>query len=454
MSKIKLSFLIFLFFFLANLLVMNKIIWDFDGHSVLEVTKSIVDRGGLNIPCFFGEKSLSGRCYSRYGISMSIFLIPFYILDKIFNINFFIFFLNPMVTGLISVLIFLFLRKMKFESRESLIGSSMFNFSTFALVYSRTLFAEPLITLFIYMTFYLVFFGEKKSHTGIYAGLAFLTKTTGIIVSPFIFIYYFLQKKYKLLTMYIFYLIVSLFIFCLYNYFRFGGLLKTGYPRISFNNNVFHGLSYFFLSSGGSIFIFQPILLISVFGIKYFVKSGKQFFIYLTSFILLFTIIHSVYSDPEGGFSWGPRLLYPIIPYLVFLVMFSYKNIKTKIFKFIFLVLILISIFIQLLSVSISYHRYLSFFDKKYGDKKIENIFFEPKSSPILGQLKMIFKIDYDYKDKIYWQEAFLDRKKFDISRSIGPFDLYLLWSRKNLLLLFLGIVFEINLLRLINKKI
>lgn len=443
MKNKKFLFLLFLFFFIANISVMNKIIWEFDGHSVLEVSKSIIEKHNFAINCSFGEKAKDGNCYSRYGILTSIVILPFILMNNLFKTDFFIFLVNPLITAGLGVLIFLFLKRLKFNDLHAVFGSFLLSFCTFSLAYSRTLFSEPLLIFLIFATFYRVFFKKNAALAGLFFGFAFLTKTTAVLMLPSIFLYFFLIHDAKKIIKFIFIFLFFLLLFFLYNFARFGNILNTGYPGVSFDMSILSGLSYFLFSTGGSIFLYQPFIVFFLFGFFYFKKDNFKVFLTLTVFALIFIIAHSIYSIPSGGWSWGPRLLYPILPVFVIITMYFWRENRNKLLKVVFIVFVFVSLLIQIISVLISYNRYLAFINKKYNGQTNSRIFYSPSYSPITSQLKMIFKISYEKKDEVFWNEAFQERKKFDIKNTIGPFDLYFLWSRKNEL--FLLIIFCIE---------
>jgi hypothetical protein len=449
MNRLKISFLLFFIILIAYVSITGGNVWEYDSHSVLEVAKNIVDKKTIAISCFFGEKASSGACYSRYGVLMSLVIIPFYLLDKFFQISFFVYLTNCAVTALLSVLIFNFLQRLNFSTKMSLLGSLIFSFATFAPFHTKTLFSEPLLTLLAYSSLYFLLFNKRFLLSGILMFAATLTKASVFIGFIPLLLYSLITKaKLKKNMTIILFAAISIIAYGAYNYFRFGNIFETGYANISFKPALLGSAFFYIFSPGASIFLFQPVLFLAFFGLRIFQKKSTKVFIVLLLFVVLYLIVVITYSRSREDWSWGPRLLYPILPFMVISLMFFAKEIKTKILKFTFYILVVISILIQLSSVVISYHRFFSFTTHKYGEAGYKRVYENYSSSPIFGQFKMIFKIDYKKSEKNIWREAFSDREKFDIKNTIGPFDLFFLWSKKNILILFVLLIAEGLLMR------
>lgn len=449
MSRLKISFVLFFALLIAYISITGANVWEYDSHSVLEVARNIIDHKTIAISCFFGEKSANGLCYSRFGVLLPLIITPFYLLDKLFQINFFVYLTNCVITAALSVLIFNFLLKFNFSAKMSLIGTLIFSFATFTVFYTKTLFSEPLITLLVYASIYCLLFCRKFFLSGVFMFAACLTKASAFVgFIPLFLLSYKTKTSLKQIAILIVFLGISVIAYGGYNYYRFSGVFQTGYENISFQPLLLRSASFYLFSPGASVFIFQPILILSLFGLRFFKKNNNKAFYTLLLFVVMYSIVIITYSSSRDDWAWGPRLLYPIIPFLVISLIFYLKSIKIKLLKNVFAVLLILSLFIQLSSIVISYHRFFSFTTHKYGDAGYKRIYENYDSLPIYGQWKMFFKIGYEKKDEVFWQEAFQDRKQFDIKNTIGPFDLFFLWSRKNILILFFLLIIEAVLMK------
>lgn len=117
-------------------------------------------------------------------------------------------------------------------------------------------------------------------------------------------------------------IVIFLFIILLlfYNWYRFESFLDFGYGGESFSTPLVKGLLGILFSPICSIFLYSPILILSIPGLILFFKKQKDLaiFVCLTSFSYILTI--AKWNSWEGGFAWGERLLTPIIPLLGFMV--------------------------------------------------------------------------------------------------------------------------------------
>ncbi len=449
MNRLKISFVLFFALLIAYISITGANVWEYDSNSVLEVAKNIVDHRTIAISCFFGEKTTSGICYSRFGILLPLVITPFYLLDKLFQVNFFVYLTNCVITAVLSVLIFNYLLKLNFSAKMSLVGTLIFSFATFVVFYTKTLFSEPLLTLLMYSSTYCLLFCRKFFLSGILMLAACLTKASASVgFIPLFLLSYKTKTSLKQIVILILFVGISVVSYGSYNYYRFSNIFQTGYAKISFQPALLKSASFYLFSPGASVFIFQPVLIMSLVGLRFFKKNNHKSFYALVLLVVLYSTVIITYSRSREDWAWGPRLLYPIIPFLVISLIFYLKSIKIKFLKNVFAVLLILSLFIQLSVIVISYHRFFSFTTHKYGDAGYKRIYENYDSLPIYGQWKMFFKIGYVKKDEVFWKEAFQDRKQFDIKNTIGPFDLFFLWSRKNILILLFLLIIEAVLMK------
>lgn len=463
-KKYKIHILLFLFVFIAYILITGGNFWEYDSFSVYKTSKSIIDHGNFQIDCFWGEKGLGNRCYSKYGVFMSVAIIPFYLLEKIFleffkskffYVGFFPSLTNCFATALLSVLFFEYLSKMNFSKRISVVGTLLFSFATFLPAYTKTLFAEPLYTLLIYSCLYILFFSNQSKKILIFAGflfgLAFITKITALIIFPcLLFTLYFKQTSKIKFLIFLVPIITIFAIFCIYNLFRFGNVFNTGYYGIGFGESIIRGLYLFFVSPGKSLFLYQPIIILFVFGIRKFYHEQKIVFIILGMLLVIHVIFYSIYSFQTGEWAWGPRFLYTILPFFMICTIYFLRDLKNRAFKILFIFITTLSLLIQFSSVYLSYHRYYAFMNKKYGANFFKIVYPNFQYSPIIGQWKMIFHLGYNRNNDMYWKEAFQEYSHFKANYRIAPPDLFFMRSRK--LMIIFGIIFGTTELLLFKK--
>ena len=154
------------------------------------------------------------------------------------------------------------------------------------------------------------------------------------------------------------------------------------------------GLYGLLFSTGKGLFLYMPVVILSIPALLSFYKQHKWEAISFFLIIAGYTLSHSAYNSWEGGGVWGPRLLLPMIPFLViplgsFLPVIS----KRKWLEFLFAALLVCSILIQLSAVSVSNIRHLQ---AVYEDSSVsfyERTFFQPAYSPLLGQWRSLLEV-------------------------------------------------------------
>ena len=99
-----------------------------------------------------------------------------------------------------------------------------------------------------------------------------------------------------------------------YNWVRFGSVTNFGYDNVSFTTPLFVGLSGLLFSPGCSIFVYSPVLFFSFLGIWKWLKFDKSVGIVLITTIILYILSVATWVSCDSGWSWGSRLLTPVIP--------------------------------------------------------------------------------------------------------------------------------------------
>ena len=113
-------------------------------------------------------------------------------------------------------------------------------------------------------------------------------------------------------------ILISVLIYLAYNYIRRGNPLYFGYEEERFSEDFIKGFYGLILSPGKGLFIYNPILLLSLLGIRYIIKQ-KRGRLYLCGYIIVINILfYSKWHNWEGGWTWGPRFLIPTLPFWLY----------------------------------------------------------------------------------------------------------------------------------------
>lgn len=220
--------------------------------------------------------------------------------------------------------IFLYLIMRRFASTHpSIWAATLFALGTIAWAYSGTLFSEPLATLFVLVSLFLLIKERPKPlYAGIFLGLATMTHITSILFAPFFFIYLILKKRK--IAEYLIGFAIPLLLLGLYNYIRFGNLFETGRTADLFGESRYiyshfvapwRGLYGLLFSAGKGLFVYSPALILGLIGWRSLHRKDRVLSFTLIGAIASRILFIASRSDWPGGFCLGPRYLLPILPF-------------------------------------------------------------------------------------------------------------------------------------------
>jgi hypothetical protein len=109
---------------------------------------------------------------------------------------------------------------------------------------------------------------------------------------------------------------IGLLLYCLYNFYRFGLFFKFG-QAFKFSISYFPtGLVGLLFSPGGGLLWFTPCAFLSFVALwRMEIKRLEAYAIF--GFAAAYLLLHCCWQVWWGGWSWGPRLLLPILPGLI-----------------------------------------------------------------------------------------------------------------------------------------
>jgi hypothetical protein len=313
--------------------------------------------------------------------------------------------MNVLITALWCVLIYKLGVLFEFSSKVSVVLSLIFGLATIAWPYSKYFFSEPALGFFISLSLYCLFkFANSRKakalfFSGLSLGIAITVKLAIAAIIPSYLVY--LVLKFKNLSLKSMVRNLSIFIFsicsCLgliaaYNFARFGNILETGYPNLFEPKIIPTGLYGLLFSPGRSIFVFQPVIIFTIFVIKEFYRKHKPETMLLASIFLIYLFILSSWQGWDGGLCWGSRYLLPFIPFWILplgIVVQKILRQGAKLLKAGFLGLFLLSALFQLPAVLLRYDIYIN----EMGSTSVTN--FNPRYFPIVGQTQKLAGVNF-----------------------------------------------------------
>ncbi len=116
-------------------------------------------------------------------------------------------------------------------------------------------------------------------------------------------------------------LLPGLLAFCLYNFVRWGSLTSSGYGGAVtaglWRENILVGLWGQFLSPGKSVFLYSPVLVLALFGLRRFVARRRAVAVAVAVTVGPVVLIYARYVFWSGDWAWGPRYLVFALPALL-----------------------------------------------------------------------------------------------------------------------------------------
>lgn len=307
-----------------------------DEHAVFVVSRNIVLHGHLdqnalywNAPYIDQAKiGLDGNVYSKYGLGHSLLItVPVALARLIPNAGLATsaMLLNSLATALTGGLLVFVAGELGYTERAGVVLGLLFGVATFAWVYAKTMFSEPLVALCWLAAVWLLL-RNTRSRTLILAGIALAMSVTirpiSVLFVPLFAVPLWTDQPRDLVRRLLLLglpVVVAGLGLLGFNLWRFGNPLDFGYSE-SFNGSLPTGLVGFLFSLDRSIFLFAPPLLLLFWSVPQFVRRHRRWGWTLLALVTATLVVHSAWPVFWGGPVWGPRYLLPVLPLAMILL--------------------------------------------------------------------------------------------------------------------------------------
>ncbi|UCF78327.1 MAG: hypothetical protein JSW03_09515 [Candidatus Eiseniibacteriota bacterium] len=425
---------LFILFVCLYLLTSGGRIVSSDGNTMYLLTRSIVEEKTVAIPYGNGYPGVDGRLYPKAGIGQAILAAPFYVVGRaVYNragfeesergyvMRFATACLEPFAAAIAVVLLLHVCFCLGHGVKSSLALALAFGFSTPIWVYSKGFLTEPITTaLLLGSVLGLLLFKRsgRRRHlvvAGLCVGMTVLVKYAMLLAAVPIVIFFVsscfpmkhrsselsaLSGLGRLLAFGI-PLALCAMVALWYNQARFGTVLESGYgvevSRAGFGTPLLVGLFGQLFSSGKSIFLYAPVLVLSWSGFAVFKrKFGAEALLFASVFIIN-VLFYSKFLSWAGDGSWGPRYLIPFVPLLLVPVgsLLSSPTVGRLTWAA-FVLLAVVGFLVQVGGVSIYFGSYLREigeypYQREFTDPRfLSDSHFIPNYSPVYGHWKML----------------------------------------------------------------
>jgi tetratricopeptide (TPR) repeat protein len=300
---------------------------------------AVLPRGGQ----YFGKQAVTGEVYSKYPVGYPLVLVVFILLARGAGLLFGstaaeVVLCLPSMLAILGSMVLLWRAAMRLG-----FGPATANCLAVALAlgsylwpYAGINWSEPVQIFCLVAAFYcLIAARQDESHWrfytilgGIALGYGILVKATLAVLAPILvlsvfYVWYGHAGLRKALSKAAIFaapaLLASLYLLAT-NFVLFGNPMDFGYREESFTAPIFEGLRGLTIGWRKGILWFLPICLLAPWGAWKLARSPQKWVAAtLSGTVLLHFLLISRWHMYEGGSCWGPRLLLPVVPFMVLL---------------------------------------------------------------------------------------------------------------------------------------
>jgi hypothetical protein len=308
-----------------------------DEQAVFAVSRNMVYHGRVDESALFwaspydeqARVGLDGELYSKYGIGHSLLAAGAVALARPVpgaGLASSAMLLNSLATALTAFFLILAAARLGYSQRASVTLGLLYGLATYAWVYAKTMFSEPLVALAWTILVWLLLpgvTGRRALLAGAAMAAAVAIRPASIVLAlPFALLLWDRRPAELLRRLVLYGLPIGVTALALlaFNWQRFGDPLQFGYSE-TFNGSLLAGLAGFLWSPDRSIFLFAPPLLALFWAFPAFVRSHGALGWRLLAIAGFTIVLYALWPVFWGGPVWGPRYVLPVLPLLMLLIL-------------------------------------------------------------------------------------------------------------------------------------
>ncbi len=312
-----------------------------------EVTASLVEHGSVamryNVLDTEHERGLDGRYYAPVGIGHPVFGVPFYAAARLAMAAGFragkpesltkaavVFGSTVAAAGCVFFACLLAWRI--WRDRRAAIGASLLlAFATPLWVYAKFGFNAPLAALCLSAAAYGLWTGARTGSPGwlmaggVALGYGVLTRHEMLLAAVPAAVWLWMESKDRTQARARWFVsagvpvLLAVLTWMTYNYVRFGHPFDTGLlrdPNVRLDTPLLVGLHGLLLSPGRSLLLYAPLSIAGAIALWRGRREDRSTAVYFSLHVLLFLLLIAMMHQWDGGESYGPRYLVPILPFV------------------------------------------------------------------------------------------------------------------------------------------
>ena len=432
------AFLIAILLFACYLLTYTGIIQSSDGLAMFATTESIVRRGEVDTSQLLwmdiqqGSFGPDGELYSRKGLGMTLLALPLVWLARLWpalGLTQTALLLNPLLTAWTGGLLYLAVIRLGWSRFAAIATALAYGLATLAWPYTQTFFSDSMAGWGLFAASYwlLAFQQEKHKHilfwAGLAWGLAYLSRSINLVTLP---VYGLAlaavlaegrglgigdwrlgtrrpnpqspvpNPQFREWILFASPILAAGLVSLWWNWLRFGSLLESGYVESeAFNGDWLVGLVGLLVSPGRGLLWYSPVLLLVPLGVGWFWRRARWLLMSSAGVALLYWLLYAKWYMWHGGYSWGPRFLVPVLPFLLLMTAPAWQWIFVeerwgRVVRWLTTLLVLLSLGIQWLGLLIPFSLVQDWLDRTVKPLFAPETFTRWTYSPLLRQWDFI----------------------------------------------------------------
>ncbi len=381
-----------------------------------EVTKNLVQQGSFamsyDVLATEAERGVDGRYYAPVGLAHPVFGIPFYVASRLIQRVFGVRIGKPetldkaaivvgsaVAAALCAPLVFLFAWRLTGSMAGSLTAAFGLAFGTILWPYSKFGFNASLATCGLLAATLCSWIGVREERPlalaagGAFLGAALLTRhELGVMAIP-IGAWIVAQAwpdRARILQRCAWFGVPVAFavgVWMWYNAARFGHPFDTGLlrdPNVRFDTPLWVGVHGLLASPGRALFLYAPITVVGALTLKRLAAHDRSTALLFSGQVVTLVLLIARMHQWDGGESYGPRYLVPVLPYLTIPVAALFPLGRGSARRWILPGTLVLSVLVQLPGVLVDYSKTQNAFARRTAGYSIQMSRYTWQAAPLV----------------------------------------------------------------------
>jgi hypothetical protein len=352
------AFFLFGFLLACYLLTYTGVIQSSDGLAMFATAESIVRRGEIDSNQLLwmdiqqGHFGPDGELYVRKGVGTILLALPLVWLARLWPAIGLVqtaLLLNPILTAWTGALLYRSGQRLGWNRTTSVATALIFGLATLAWPYTQEFFSDPVCAFGLYGAFHaLISYSQTQRKRYLLAGgigwsVAYLARTINLVTLPLYLIAlgYILWRNtgtdagrlplaarlgrlarahWRPVVSFLMPVVLAGLFSLWWNWARYGNVWDSGYEESErFSAIWWFGVTGLLAGPARGLLWYSPALLLALPGAVWFWRKARPEFYFCVAITLLYVLLYGKWYMWHGGYSWGPRFLVPIVPFVTLL---------------------------------------------------------------------------------------------------------------------------------------